>query len=121
MICIVCHENKDESDEHIIPEALGNKKLITKRVCEDCNNKLGAKVDNYLTNHPLVKIMRSNENLHGKSGKVVKFFDGVEVDENTGLKYDMKSGTPKLLPRLTKDEEGHIQVEASTEEAGFNY
>ena len=40
--CIICRQEKEKSDEHIIPEALGNKKLITQRVCEECNNKLGA-------------------------------------------------------------------------------
>ena len=47
MKCIICKEEKNESDEHIIPEALGNKKLITKRVCKDCNNRLGYNVDDY--------------------------------------------------------------------------
>ena len=55
MKCIICKEERNESDEHIIPEALGNKKLITKRVCKDCNNRLGYNVDDYLVNHPLVK------------------------------------------------------------------
>lgn len=39
---------KMESEKHIVPEALGNKKLITKRVCEKCNNRLGSNNDNLL-------------------------------------------------------------------------
>ena len=45
MRCIICDSEKDGSKEHIIPEAMGNSKLITYKVCEECNNKLGSKVD----------------------------------------------------------------------------
>lgn len=121
MRCIICREEKDESEEHIIPEALGNKKLITKRVCEDCNNKLGTNVDSYLTNHPIVKLIRANEKLFGTNGKDIKFFSGVEVDEKTGLKYDMKSGKPILQPRKFFGSDGHIRVEAANAKAGFEY
>ena len=69
MNCIICGYEKEESDEHIIPEALGNEKLITKRVCEYCNNRLGSNVDSYLTDHPLVKIIRINNGLKGKKRK----------------------------------------------------
>ena len=48
MRCIICNMEKDGSKEHIIPEAMGNSKLITYKVCEECNNRLGSKVDNYL-------------------------------------------------------------------------
>ena len=79
MKCIICRQEKEESDEHIIPEALGNKKLITRRVCKECNNKLGTKVDDYLMNHPIVKLVRTNEKLYGKSGKDIKFFQGLRL------------------------------------------
>ena len=121
MICIICGEEKEESDEHIIPEALGNRKLITKRVCEECNNKLGTNVDNYLTNHPIVRLIRQNNNLLGKSGKDIKFFSAVEVDEKTGLKYDMKSGKPILQPRIVTENDGCTRIEAANAEEGFKY
>ena len=116
MKCIICRQEKEESDEHIIPEALGNKKLITRRVCKECNNKLGTKVDDYLMNHPIVKLVRTNEKLYGKSGKDIKFFSGFEIDEKTGLKYDMKSGKPILQPRIVSDNDGHIRIEAANVE-----
>lgn len=52
--CIICgkafeNSNTVRSLEHIIPEALENKKLITYNVCKTCNNALGAFVDSYLT------------------------------------------------------------------------
>lgn len=119
--CIICRQEKEKSDEHIIPEALGNKKLITQRVCEECNNKLGTNIDDYLTNHPIVKLIRTKEKLYGKSGKDIKFFSGVEVDEKTGLKYDMKSGKPILQPRIVAGKDGHIRVEAANAETGFEH
>lgn len=121
MKCIICREEKDESEEHIIPEALGNRKLITKRVCQECNNKLGTNVDNYLTNHPIVKLIRMNENLLGKNGKDIKFFSGVEIDKETGLKYNMKNGKPILQPRMTTGSDGHLRIEAANVKDGFDY
>ena len=121
MRCIICREEKDESEEHIIPEALGNKRLITKRVCKECNKKLGANIDDYLTNHPIVKLIRTTENLLGKSGKDIKFFSGIEVDEDTGLKYDMKTGKPVFQPRMISGNDGHIRIEAANVKAGFDY
>lgn len=121
MKCIICREEKDESEEHIIPEALGNKKLITKRVCKECNNKLGTNVDNYLTNHLIVKLIRKNEKLFGKSGKEIKICSGVETDEETGLEYYMKNGNPILKPRMISSSNGHLKIEAANVKDGFDY
>lgn len=113
MRCIICQNNKEESVEHIIPEALGNEKLVTVRVCERCNNKLGSNVDNYLTDHPLVKIIRINNKLLGKKNNDIKFFDGVETDINTGQKYRMKDNKPILQARTISSENGEFKVVAS--------
>ncbi len=119
MKCIICGEEVKESIEHIIPEALGNEKLVTERVCEFCNNHLGANVDYYLTDHPLVKLIRINNNLTGKKGKEIKFFDGIEKDIHSGTMYSMKDGKPKILPRIISDKAGKIRVEAANFEEGL--
>lgn len=121
MKCIICGKEEKKSVEHIIPEALGNEKLITERVCESCNNRLGANVDYYLTNHPLVKIIRINNKLTGKKGKSIKFFDGIEKDINSGTMYSMKDGHPKIMPQIISDREGKIRVEAANFEEGLAY
>lgn len=54
MRCIICGLSKDASKEHIIPEALGNEKFITIKVCQECNNRLGTNVDNYLTDYIII-------------------------------------------------------------------
>ena len=70
MRCIICDSEKDGSKEHIIPEAMGNSKLITYKVCEECNNKLGSKVDKYLTDYIITKIIR---NFISDFGSIPKF------------------------------------------------
>lgn len=60
--CIICGKSFSDtvkpSREHIIPKALGNKKLVTYCVCGKCNNDLGGNVDSYLTDFILVKLIR---------------------------------------------------------------
>jgi hypothetical protein len=48
--CIICFKCKPETDfdkigEHIFPQSLGNKNLITYHVCHTCNGGLGGTVD----------------------------------------------------------------------------
>lgn len=50
MLCIFCQEEREPSKEHIIPETLGGSVVIF-NVCEDCNSKLGSKVDSALHKH----------------------------------------------------------------------
>lgn len=119
MKCIICREEKPESEEHIIPEALGNRRLITKRVCKECNNKLGTNVDNYLTDHLIIRIIRKNEDLPGKSRQGIKIFSGVETNKETEREYIMKNDEPVLLPKMTHENDGHIRIEAENENDCF--
>lgn len=61
---------------------MGNKSFITYKVCERCNNQLGAYVDNYLTDHVLIKMKRKNMKLFGKGKKDVKIFPSCLTDIN---------------------------------------
>lgn len=112
MRCIICGLEKEASKEHIIPEAMGNKKFVTYKVCQDCNNKLGAKVDNYLIDHLLVKMMRKNQRLLGKEEKEIKIFPSVLLDNN-GEKFVFKSDIP-AKPSKTELHEGILHIEADT-------
>lgn len=120
MRCIICKEDKDESKEHIIPESLGNKTLITNRVCKECNSKLGSNVDDYFANHIIVKWIRKNKNIYGKNEKPIKFLSGMEIDINTGLKFKIKNGKGSLLPEMTVIN-GLPAVQAENEKDGFDY
>lgn len=109
--CIICGNERESSIEHIIPEALGNKKMTTKKVCEVCNNKLGTYVDNYLTDYILVKMERDNRGLVGNRDKV-NVFPAV-LEDTKGDKYDMTGEKPVFQPVYKKTEEG-VVVQAET-------
>jgi len=53
--CIICLQERPESQEHIFPAAIGGTLEIT-RVCADCNRTLGHTADLSLTSHPFVMI-----------------------------------------------------------------
>lgn len=44
VLCIFCCEEKDPSDEHVIPSSLGGN-LTIRHVCSDCNSTLGRQAD----------------------------------------------------------------------------
>ena len=68
--CYCCDENitpAKESDEHIIPNALGGKLKSRTLLCSDCNSKLGSEVDapfcqqmRFVTNRLGIKRERGN-------------------------------------------------------------
>ncbi len=50
--CAICnHEipNNDNNKEHIIPNAIGGRKKLSKFICQKCNNDCGANWDSILT------------------------------------------------------------------------
>lgn len=116
--CIICGENFNDmvksSKEHIIPEALGNEKLITYCVCEKCNNELGSNVDSYLTDYVLVKIIRK-ANL--EKDKNLQIFDSAMTDDK-GDKYRITDQGAEIFPHVNIDkgkQSVHMEV-ASFEE-----
>lgn len=112
MRCIICGKEKEPSKEHIIPEALGNKSFITYKVCERCNNQLGAYVDNHLTDHVLIKMKRKNMKLFGKGKKDVKIFPSCLTDIN-GDKYMFRNDVPFRIPKVEKKNDV-LHIEAGT-------
>ena len=68
--CIICRTEKVKfNKEHVIPEALGGKFWI-RSVCEECNSRLGSKVDCHLTNAFFNEFKRAELKLAGRSGKI---------------------------------------------------
>lgn len=104
MRCFFCLEERDPSDEHVFPLAVGGK-LITTRVCRDCNSTLGNSVDTQLINHPLITIKRELFQLVGNSGTVPSFVkhlkEGSLADEPTQrIKLVEDKATGKIVPRV---------------------
>ena len=87
MRCVICDLEKDGSKEHIIPEAMGNSKLITYKVCEECNNKLGSKVDKYLTDYIITKIIRKNLEVQKNMARIAGVDLPKEKRVEIGLTY----------------------------------
>lgn len=110
MRCIICNMEKDGSKEHIIPEAMGNSKLITYKVCEECNNRLGSKVDNYLTDYILTKIIRKKLGFLGKNEKKIKIFPSILSDEK-GEEYLFRDDIPKKKA-VVENHDGVLHIEA---------
>ena len=120
-ICMICGEVFDgikvvPSKEHIIPEALGNDKLITYSVCRKCNNDLGSHVDSYLTDFILTKAIRK---AHLEKDADLPIVEGIVTDEE-GNKYHMTDKGPKIIPKIEADvEKGKVHIRASSTEEGL--
>lgn len=121
MKCIICKLEKPESEEHILPESIGNKSLITRRVCKTCNDRLGSNVDKSLTDHAIVKMYRKKKGLLGKKDVPIKILDGKESDVKTGREFLIRNNIPLLMPRIIEQDKDHYVVEASSFEEGVNY
>lgn len=117
--CMICKKKFDDvvlsSKEHIIPEALGNTKLVTCGVCKKCNNDLGSIIDSYLGNNIISKLLRISEL---KKDKNIKLFNAPLQDSN-GIKYLIKNGKPELIPNIdikeNKDNIVNIKATFSSE------
>lgn len=108
--CIICDRSDTLSKEHIIPESLGNSKFCTECVCMSCNNKLGSNIDSYITNYPLIKLIRKDKNITGKGGKPVKVFNSSEISVS-GKKYLFNDDMPTIAPTI-KFDDGTLSITA---------
>ena len=120
MHCIICDNNDVKSSiEHIIPEALGNKKFCTDRVCIDCNNKLGTNVDSYISEMLITKIIRKDLNITGKSGNQVKVFPSY-LYSSTREKYLFRNDIPFIPPIVELSEGDTLHIEANNKDEAVN-
>ncbi len=121
-LCIICEIFKEEnefSQEHIFPEAIGNKQLKIKNVCIHCNTKILSKIDVFLTDNILTKTRRQWYTVAGKKGYIPNpFSEGIlaeDYKQKVRTKFD-KSGKFEIefLPLIirTQDANGleHISI-----------
>lgn len=87
MKCIICGKERETSLEHIVGESLGNKKFTTNKLCKECNNLLGTKIDSYFTDHILVKMIREVEGIKSKKGRHVHALTGNILSEDGDIDY----------------------------------
>jgi len=95
--CYLCQQDlisdETESEEHIIPNAIGGRLTSRKLLCIGCNNSLGSSIDADLANqfNPIAAML----NIRRDRGKP-KAFDAQM--ESSGEKYKIEpGGKPRLL------------------------
>ncbi|MCM1114312.1 MAG: HNH endonuclease [Clostridium sp.] len=121
--CIFCGKTEDEFDknncwteEHIIPEALGNETLKIYNVCKVCNSKLGTYVDNYFSNNMIIKMIRQEKGLGGQSGIVPNAFREGKDKDGHRIRLD-ENFHPTTVPYIEQDCDRVKIVAPSKEEA----
>ena len=115
--CIICRKEKEQkefSDEHVIPDSIGGYYHIY-TVCKTCNSEMGNKVDSKLVNHYFTSFFRYELNIKGKTGDIPNPFNGTHILENdkeTKIKLLLdENGIPKpyLLPKIKTTTKGNIK------------
>ena len=107
--CIICWQPQREfSDEHVIPEALGGYYHI-RNVCKKCNSHLGSHVDSKLVNHLISRFARYTGNLTGKSKTLPNPFIGTHTlatDPSQKVRIHLDTDGvfhPRLVPKIDYD------------------
>lgn len=133
MLCIFCREEKTPTDEHIFPLAIGGS-LVTTRVCNDCNSRLGAGADARLSNWLPVLAHRERLNLKGNSGSIpspLRMLTGKQtLIERDGSRHDVvgilgrnRALTHQVIPscNVVLDDDGNevLQISADPRDVGY--
>ena len=101
-ICYLCGEmltSENESEEHIILNALGGRYKSKKLLCKNCNNKSGTYWDAILANqyHFFTSVLE----LDLERGKTL----ALKMKEENGVEYILKNGiSPELSHASVKNE-----------------
>lgn len=120
--CIVCGKTINElgndnplTEEHIIPEALGNNTLIRCILCKSCNSLVGEKIDAPYVNSFTIQLLRKNYGIKGKNGIPNPFKEG--VDENGKPIRLNENFVPQIVPYVETTNEGWIVHAPTRKEA----
>ncbi len=111
MKCIFCLEDKQSSDEHVIPDSIGGNIHINE-VCGSCNSELSRVVDGPFANSPVIELARHNHSIGGKRNKIPFPFRGVGVTESglrVGLSRDFEQHVKREF-EVTVDGKGGAEV-----------
>lgn len=113
--CIFCLGSSGpfSSEEHVIPEGLGNKGIVLPRglVCDPCNNGILANLDDALISLPFVRTAMLFNGVAGKKNKPPKAVRGLR-----GMKASRRRGRGHVVVRqdgseLQPDEDGKVEFE----------
>lgn len=122
-LCIMCREEKDLTEEHIIPDCIGGS-LKSKLLCKDCNSTIGRTIDGPFSNSVFVQLPRQSYQIRGKSGEVPNAFGvyGSTNHEGKGLNIRLdKQFQPYVKPIVTEHTTDHgleINITIDKEDEG---
>jgi len=102
--CIYCLKRSASfnSEEHIIPESLGNEELILPRgyVCDRCNNGVLSRLDNFLLDFEPISFLRVIYSPYTKAGKLpTASYQNISI----------KKTHPRNIVLTAKDKSGWIK------------
>ena len=115
--CGVALTPKTDSNEHIIPQAIGGRKTVSGFICRSCNNETGAEWDAGLMK--ALEFMSVFENPSREDGKPTPSISATGED---GLEYLIRPGGRPMIkhPRVEKIPQGEgkfaIQITSGSEE-----
>lgn len=84
MRCIFCknESNNSSSQEHFIPQSLGNTKHVLPPgvICDSCNSYFARKIEGPVLGSPMFRLLRADRLVPNKRGKVPEFMDSEKPD-----------------------------------------
>lgn len=119
MRCIFCKNDSTDSVsvEHVIPESLGNTKVVLPKgaVCDSCNNYFASKVEKFVLESDEFRHLRSNQIIKNKKGKVQEIkllIDGEAIRaRRTGLlEFQIHPEDFESFKRTSSKEERQVMI-----------
>jgi len=122
-LCILCRNERELTEEHIVPDCIGGT-LKSKLLCKDCNSVLGSTIDGSFTSTLLVQLPRQSLQIPGKSGKVpnpfANFGSATHDSRELSIRLDEKF-KPYVKPVVTEqrtDQGLEISITIDKEDEG---
>jgi hypothetical protein len=115
-LCIICQSASRGSKEHIIPESLGNRSLITYALCESCNKSSGEKIDDYVNQMGLINLYREILRIGGKNGHIPTVLSQGKDALNRRVSFNLSKGF-HWAPFLCEVDNGLLVCHNSEQEA----
>jgi hypothetical protein len=103
--CPYCNSDKKPAmtDEHIIPQSIGGAEGPRIRVCKDCNDITGGRIDTLILEYPVFRLLLGELGRQEKHETTVTLKDGREIE---GYSFWRQVGgkqvTPTFSPKKTQ-------------------
>ena len=100
-VCALCLEEKELTNEHVIPYVLGGR-YEWPGLCQECNSKLGSELDAKFARNVIVRLSRYIHQIKGRSGKLDSIYDEAEgtIGEFEIPFKGSKDGQPYIIPKV---------------------